>query len=56
MYNLIKLQKHACIFIKLQNRNQSWKMLKSKKSKSGRRKCSIKCFNADYAMPYDECS
>ena len=29
-------------------------MLKSKKSKSGRRKCSIKCFNADYAMPYDE--
>ena len=36
MYNLIKLQKHAC------------------KSKSGRRKCSMKCFNADYAMPYDE--
>ena len=29
-------------------------MLKSKKSKSGRRKYSIKCFNADYAMPYDE--
>ena len=42
------------IFIKLQNRNQSRKMLKSKKSKSGRRKFSIKCFNADYAMPYDE--
>ena len=54
MYNLIKLQKHASIFMKLQNRNQSWKMLKSKKSKSGRRKCSIKCFNADYGMPYDE--
>ena len=50
MYNLIKLQKHASIFMKLQNRNQSWKMLKSKKSKSGRRKCSIKCFNDDYAM------
>ena len=29
-------------------------MLKSRKSKSGRRKCPIKCFNADYAMPYDE--
>ena len=54
MCNLIQLQKHACIFIKLQNRNPNRKMFKSKKLKSARRKCSIKCFNADNAMPYDK--
>ena len=39
----------CCKLKNLSQKNQSRKI-----SKSGRRKCSIKCFNAYYAMPYDE--